>query len=144
MNGAPAVGFEEDVGARTTLRVLCFIAAKFLTKNAQSFLEGPQRPETVVFWGLNQHKSALTLVEDVFKKYTDSDIAFYSQMIEGENAANKLFMDETGYARYERYWAVQYKIQPPVDDETLTIFSTGCVDCEWNTPLSKICVNQGI
>ena len=116
MNGAPAVGFKEDVGARTSLRVLCFNAAKFLNKNAQSFLEGPQRPETILFWGLNQHKSALTLAEEVFSKYTDSDISFYSQMLEGEHAANKLFMDETGYARYGRYCAVPFEIQPPVDD----------------------------
>ncbi|XP_072039977.1 alpha-N-acetylgalactosaminide alpha-2,6-sialyltransferase 3-like [Amphiura filiformis] len=100
MNTAPVTGFEEDVGARTTLRILCFISVKALQKEGNGYLLGPSRPETVLFWGLNQekHKSAKVIAEEVFQKYIDS-VDFYSQTQEGELEAGRVFMNETGFQR---------------------------------------------
>ena len=102
MNGAPVMGFEADVGSRTTLRVACFISSNHLTKDAKALLAGASKPEMVLFWGLEapgSRKKAESIPKVTSLQKRFMDIVFYSHKNEGELAANRLFERETGANR---------------------------------------------
>ena len=99
MNVAPTKGFEQDVGFKTTIRIICFISTIGLKVHAQEFLRGEQLADRILFWGLNspKHREALGRVEMLAKGY--QDVEFFSQDASGELEAERLFERATGKSR---------------------------------------------
>ncbi|XP_063955275.1 alpha-N-acetyl-neuraminyl-2,3-beta-galactosyl-1,3-N-acetyl-galactosaminide alpha-2,6-sialyltransferase-like isoform X1 [Lytechinus pictus] len=104
MNNSPVEGFEEDVGARTTLRIVCHMSTEPVNADSASLLNPSNkqsRPEKIVFFGLNEpnHRWALEKAEIMVKNYPEVD--FYSLDEVGELEFDLIFQNETGKNKYD-------------------------------------------
>ena len=134
MNAAPVHGFEKDVGSRTTLRVVCFISSKMLKNDGRTFLMGAERPEMVLYWGLNssKHGSSLTIAKQTAKAYGDK-VQFYSQSLEGEDYAGKVFQKESGFNRLVCWSGMDRTCQNMTALVIFTFMSQGAISFNPNT-----------
>ncbi|XP_795313.4 alpha-N-acetylgalactosaminide alpha-2,6-sialyltransferase 3 isoform X1 [Strongylocentrotus purpuratus] len=104
MNNSPIEGFEEDVGSRTTMRVVCHMSTEPVNADSGNLLNPANkqsRPEQIVFFGLNEpnHRWALEKAEIMVKSYPEVD--FYSLDEVGELQFDLIFQNETGKNKYD-------------------------------------------
>ncbi|XP_070552483.1 alpha-N-acetyl-neuraminyl-2,3-beta-galactosyl-1,3-N-acetyl-galactosaminide alpha-2,6-sialyltransferase-like [Ptychodera flava] len=104
MNGSPTVGYERDVGFRTTLRFVAHSAITALTRNATTLLAGTGKPKYIVVWGppREMETSGRGVVYNYISKMQKEnlDIEFYMLTNEQYEYAEHVFQIETGKSRY--------------------------------------------
>ncbi|XP_005993326.1 alpha-N-acetyl-neuraminyl-2,3-beta-galactosyl-1,3-N-acetyl-galactosaminide alpha-2,6-sialyltransferase isoform X2 [Latimeria chalumnae] len=100
MNNAPTVTYEEDVGGRTTIRVVSHTSAPLLLRN-QSYYFGQMKETFYVFWGPNnkigregQTFKALLKAAQVFP-----DAEIYILTPDKMDYCDSIFQKETGKNR---------------------------------------------
>ncbi|XP_071847524.1 alpha-N-acetylgalactosaminide alpha-2,6-sialyltransferase 3-like isoform X2 [Apostichopus japonicus] len=102
MNASPTEGYEEDVGARTTVRVVCYMTSEPLVADSEKLLiqERNKSLEKVLLFGLNtpNHKWALNKIESLLVQYPETQ--FYSLDEVGEMESDLIFEKETGKPKY--------------------------------------------
>ncbi len=104
MNNAPASGYEEDVGSRTTVRVIAHSSTPHLKQNHQNLVGKPSPAQYVVGWGPAKPMStsgsgyAFNTLRDTAKKYKEAGFFYLTQ--EQMNKADEVFEAETGVQRY--------------------------------------------
>ncbi|XP_033109600.1 alpha-N-acetylgalactosaminide alpha-2,6-sialyltransferase 5-like [Anneissia japonica] len=99
MNHAPTEHYKEDVGSRTTIRVICHMSTENVMVNAEGILSGDGAPEKVLFFGLNDnnHRWAKMNAHKLMKQFPDVD--YYSLDKFGERNADIIFELETGKSK---------------------------------------------
>ncbi|XP_071951334.1 alpha-N-acetylgalactosaminide alpha-2,6-sialyltransferase 5-like isoform X2 [Antedon mediterranea] len=100
MNHSPVKQYQNDVGSRTTVRVVCHMSTTNVMANID-ILEGVGTPETIILFGLNakNHKWAKLKAEILKEQFPNID--FYSLDKNGELMADVIFELETGKNRME-------------------------------------------
>ena len=104
MNNAPASGYEEDVGSRTTVRVIAHSSTPHLKKNPKYLVDIPSPTEYVVGWGPAKALSttgsgfAFNTLKASAEKYKKTGFFYLTQ--EQMNKADEIFEAETGVPRY--------------------------------------------
>lgn len=103
MNHAPTTGYEEDVGARSTIRVVSHTSVPLLLRNQPYFFQ--QSQETLyIIWGpakkMNREKVGLTYqaLVKVMERYPQLQI--YTLTEEKMTYCDDVFQNETGKNRY--------------------------------------------
>ncbi|XP_071802052.1 alpha-N-acetylgalactosaminide alpha-2,6-sialyltransferase 3-like isoform X1 [Asterias amurensis] len=103
MNNAPASGYEEDVGSRTTVRVIAHSSTPHLKKNPKYLVDIPSPTEYVVGWGPPKALSttgsgfAFNTLKASAEKYKKTGFFYLTQ--EQMNKADEIFEAETGVPR---------------------------------------------
>ncbi|XP_033632164.1 alpha-N-acetyl-neuraminyl-2,3-beta-galactosyl-1,3-N-acetyl-galactosaminide alpha-2,6-sialyltransferase-like [Asterias rubens] len=101
MNDAPIVGHTQDVGRKTTLRVVCFRSLPFLK---DSMLIGRGKTDMVAVWGADNpghNVRSNYLLKRVLDAYRHSPIEVYSMMDKGEKKVVEVFEKELGINRVD-------------------------------------------
>lgn len=102
MNNAPTLGYEKDVGSRTTLRVVSHTTAPLLIKNEQYYFRQSINT-TYVFWGPERNMrqdgngKVFNALLKMAKKYPEAKI--YSITREKIQYCDNVFQKETGKNR---------------------------------------------
>ncbi|XP_034565529.1 alpha-N-acetyl-neuraminyl-2,3-beta-galactosyl-1,3-N-acetyl-galactosaminide alpha-2,6-sialyltransferase [Notolabrus celidotus] len=102
MNNAPTLGFERDVGSRTTVRVVSHTSVPRLVKN-ESYYFGQSVNTTYVFWGpeRNMRQDGKGLIYDALmktaKRYPSTSM--YAVTREKVESCDNVFENETGKNR---------------------------------------------
>ncbi|XP_072171319.1 alpha-N-acetylgalactosaminide alpha-2,6-sialyltransferase 3-like [Diadema setosum] len=104
MNNSPTEGFEEDVGQRTTVRIVCHMSTEPVNADSEDLLSPANhqsKPEKILFFGLNEpnHKWALEKAEIMVDSFPEVD--FYSLDEVGEKQSDRIFELETGKNKYD-------------------------------------------
>ncbi|KAJ8028039.1 Alpha-N-acetylgalactosaminide alpha-2,6-sialyltransferase 5 [Holothuria leucospilota] len=103
MNAATTEGFEDDVGRKTTVRMVCHMSAEPLTVGAEEILgdESDSKTESVLVFGLSKsnHNWAAERIKAVVEKYPNTE--FYSMDEVGEMESDLIFEKETGKNKFE-------------------------------------------
>lgn len=98
MNASPTEGYEEDVGSRTTVRVVCYMTSEPLAADSEQLLSQDLNKslEKVLLFGLNtpNHRWALNKIESLLEKFPETE--FYSLDEVGEMESDLIFEKETG------------------------------------------------
>lgn len=101
MNNSPVVDYTEDIGTKTTVRVICHMSTEAIRAEAEDLLGENAvaigtRPENVLFFGLTspQHAWAKTKADTMVTDYPDID--FYTLDKIGEMQSDLIFERETG------------------------------------------------
>lgn len=98
MNAAMTEGFEQDVGSKTTIRIVCHMSAEPLTVQAEEILgdDSDRKTETILLFGLSQpnHNWAAERIKSMVDNYPN--IGFYSMDEVGEMESDLIFEKETG------------------------------------------------
>ncbi|PIK35720.1 putative alpha-N-acetylgalactosaminide alpha-2,6-sialyltransferase 3-like isoform X3 [Apostichopus japonicus] len=101
MNTAPTLQFENDVGARTTVRVLAHASVSPLFKSQKSLLGHPNATKYLIAWGPHQFMKEGGLsyrrLKGLAKNYPKVD--FYVASHDEMEYADLLFEKETGRSR---------------------------------------------
>ncbi|KAK9404133.1 ST6GALNAC3: Alpha-N-acetylgalactosaminide alpha-2-6-sialyltransferase 3 [Crotalus adamanteus] len=102
MNNAPTKGYEEDVGKRTTVRVVSHTSVPLLLKNADYFFK--ETNSTIyVIWGpfRNMRKDGSGIVYNMLKKTVDSypGAKIYVTTEKRMSYCDEIFKKETGKDR---------------------------------------------
>ncbi|PIK37971.1 Alpha-N-acetylgalactosaminide alpha-2,6-sialyltransferase 3 [Apostichopus japonicus] len=101
MNTAPTLQFENDVGARTTVRVLAHASVSSLFKSQKSLLGHPNATKYLIAWGPHQFMKEGGLsyrrLKGLAKHYPKVD--FYVASHDEMEYADLLFEKETGRSR---------------------------------------------
>lgn len=102
MNNAPTKGYEEDVGKRTTVRVVSHTSVPLLLKNPEYFFK--ETNSTIyVIWGpfRNMRKDGNGIVYNMLKKTVDSysGAQIYVTTEKRMNYCDEVFKKETGKDR---------------------------------------------
>lgn len=102
MNKAPSIGFEKDVGSRTTVRLASFVVVQGMEKDKYLYASGPERGKYSLFWGLDHKTNAkyLKRLKDHITK-NSSHTEVYYQLLDGELLQNKHFLQMTGQDRQQ-------------------------------------------
>ncbi|XP_039618498.1 alpha-N-acetyl-neuraminyl-2,3-beta-galactosyl-1,3-N-acetyl-galactosaminide alpha-2,6-sialyltransferase [Polypterus senegalus] len=100
MNNAPTVGYESDVGSRTTLRVVSHTSVPLLVRNATYFFR--QSADTLyVIWGperkMKKDASIYNLLQKIQKIYPSVKLYVFTQ--EKMRSCDAIFQNETGKDR---------------------------------------------
>lgn len=102
MNASPTEGYEEDVGSRTTVRVVCYMTSEPLAADSEQLLSQDLNKslEKVLLFGLNtpNHRWALNKIESLLEKFPETE--FYSLDEVGEMESDLIFEKETGKPKY--------------------------------------------
>ncbi|XP_072310691.1 alpha-N-acetyl-neuraminyl-2,3-beta-galactosyl-1,3-N-acetyl-galactosaminide alpha-2,6-sialyltransferase isoform X2 [Eucyclogobius newberryi] len=102
MNNAPTVGYEEDVGSRTTVRVVSHTSVPLLIKN-QHYYFRQSANTTYVFWGPDRNMRqdgkgrVFNALVKIAKKYPRAKI--YAVTREKIQYCDNVFQNETGKNR---------------------------------------------
>lgn len=114
MNHAPTAGYEQDVGARSTIRVVSHTSVPLLLRNQPYFFQ--QSQETLYFiWGpakkMNREKvgSTYQALLKVMEKYPQLQI--YTLTEEKMTYCDDVFQNETGKNRY--CWLLKSPVGSP-------------------------------
>lgn len=114
MNHAPTTGYEQDVGARSTIRVVSHTSVPLLLRNQPYFFQ--QSQETLYFiWGpakkMNREKvgSTYQALLKVMEKYPQLQI--YTLTEEKMTYCDDVFQNETGKNRY--CWLLKSPVGSP-------------------------------
>ena len=99
MNNSPVKDFEEDVGRRTTMRIVCHMSTEPLNADSENLLnpiDERSRPEQIVFFGMNEpnHKWAMDKADVMVESHPEVD--FYSLDETGDMQFALIFQNETG------------------------------------------------
>lgn len=103
MNDAPTLGFESDVGTRTTLRVVAHSSVFRVARRPNDFLRFMDSNASVIFWGPpnkigKEGKGTLfRLIQRV--SMTHSNLSFFSFTANKMHKFDNLFLRETGQDR---------------------------------------------
>ncbi len=102
MNNSPVVGYSEDVGTKTTVRVVCHMSTETIRAEADDLLGDSAKdigaqPENVFFFGLVEpnHAWAKAKAEMLHSEYSNA-INFYMLDEVGEMQSDAIFEKETG------------------------------------------------
>uniref|UniRef100_A0A3B3ZMC0 ST6 N-acetylgalactosaminide alpha-2,6-sialyltransferase 4 n=1 Tax=Periophthalmus magnuspinnatus TaxID=409849 RepID=A0A3B3ZMC0_9GOBI len=102
MNNAPTVGYEKDVGSRTTLRVVSHTSAPLLIKNEHYYFNESANT-TYVFWGPERNMRqdgkgrVFNALLKMVKKYPEAKL--YAVTKEKIQYCDNVFQNETGKNR---------------------------------------------
>ncbi|XP_070553249.1 alpha-N-acetylgalactosaminide alpha-2,6-sialyltransferase 3-like [Ptychodera flava] len=102
MNDAPVNGYEEDVGSKTTIRIVSFVAVKTERLVDGKVLEKPHNPNTLVLWTTYRQgisKVILKLYGNLSRVYPHTD--FYYATEAQNDFADEVFLNETGKSRVD-------------------------------------------
>ncbi|KAM3599226.1 uncharacterized protein V6R79_002269 [Siganus canaliculatus] len=103
MNNAPTVGYEKDVGSRTTVRVVSHTSVPLLVKNELYYFQ-QSADTTYVFWGPERNMRqdgkgrVFNALLKIAKKYPD--VKIYAVTREKIQYCDSVFQNETGKNRY--------------------------------------------
>lgn len=103
MNNAPTVGYEQDVGSRTSLRVVSHTSVPLLVKN-ELYYFSRAADTTYVFWGPDRNMRQdgkgpiFNLLLKMAKKYPK--VRMYAVTSEKIQLCDQVFQNETGKNRY--------------------------------------------
>lgn len=103
MNNAPTVGYEEDVGSRTNLRVVSHTSVPLLVKNELYYFHR-EADTTYVFWGPDRNMrqdgkgQIFNVLLKIAKKYPN--VRMYTVTSEKIQYCDQVFQNETGKNRY--------------------------------------------
>lgn len=103
MNNAPTLGYEQDVGNRTSLRVVSHTSVPLLVKNELHYFHRAA-DTTYVFWGPERKmrrdgKGAIfNVLMKIANKYPD--VRLYAVTSETIQYCDQVFQKETGKNRY--------------------------------------------
>ena len=105
MNHAPTAGYEEDVGARSTVRVVSHTSVPLLLRNQPYFFQ--QSQETLyIIWGpakkMNREKVGTTYGALLKVMETYPHLQIYTLTEEKMAYCDDVFQNETGKNRYRR------------------------------------------
>lgn len=140
MNHAPTTGYEQDVGTRSTIRVVSHTSVPLLLRNQPYFFQ--QSQETLyVIWGpakkMNREKMGSTYqaLLKVIEKYPQLQI--YTLTEEKMTYCDDVFQNETGKNRY--CWLLRSPIRspdvPPVPPSSTCSVGGPAVQCHPLTPV---------
>ncbi|XP_061787845.1 alpha-N-acetyl-neuraminyl-2,3-beta-galactosyl-1,3-N-acetyl-galactosaminide alpha-2,6-sialyltransferase isoform X1 [Nerophis lumbriciformis] len=102
MNNAPTLGYEKDVGSRTSVRVVSHTSAPHLVKNQRYYFEEAANT-TYVFWGPQRNMrtdgkgGVFNALLRIAKKYPD--VRMYAMTQERVAHCDQIFQNETGKNR---------------------------------------------
>lgn len=116
MNHAPTVGYEEDVGARSTIRVVSHTSVPLLLRNQPYFFQ--QSQETLyIIWGpakkMNREKVGTTYQALLNVMETYPHLQIYTLTEEKMAYCDDIFQNETGKNRYRRLPRSPCRVPPP-------------------------------
>ncbi|XP_059684799.1 alpha-N-acetyl-neuraminyl-2,3-beta-galactosyl-1,3-N-acetyl-galactosaminide alpha-2,6-sialyltransferase isoform X3 [Gavia stellata] len=111
MNHAPTAGYEEDVGARSTIRVVSHTSVPLLLRNQPYFFQ--QSQETLyIIWGpakkMNREKVGLTYRALLKVMETYPHLQIYTLTEEKMMYCDDVFQNETGKNREKNHSSVPY------------------------------------
>ncbi|XP_037548379.1 alpha-N-acetylgalactosaminide alpha-2,6-sialyltransferase 6 [Nematolebias whitei] len=107
MNDAPTLGYEADVGNRTTLRVVAHTSVFRVVRRPNEYLRQTDRNFTIVFWGppnkieKNAKGTLYRLIQRVGMTY--SNVSFFSIAPNRMRKFDNLFHKETGRDRQKSH-----------------------------------------
>ncbi|XP_062353586.1 alpha-N-acetylgalactosaminide alpha-2,6-sialyltransferase 3 isoform X2 [Cinclus cinclus] len=120
MNNAPTKGYEEDVGKRTTVRVVSHTSVPLLLKNPEYFFKETNNTVYVV-WGpfRNMRRDGNGIVYNMLRKTVDSypTAKIYVTTEKRMSYCDAIFKKETGKDRSEGFRKVPYHYYEPGRDE---------------------------
>ncbi|XP_029474168.1 alpha-N-acetylgalactosaminide alpha-2,6-sialyltransferase 3 isoform X2 [Rhinatrema bivittatum] len=120
MNSAPTKGYEEDVGRRTTIRVVSHTSVPLLLKNPAYFFK-EANSTLYVIWGpfRNLRKDGSGVVYNMLKKAVDryADAKIYLTTEKRMSYCDGVFKKETGKDRSEGFRKVPYHYYEPGRNE---------------------------
>jgi len=109
MNDAPTLGYESDVGNRTTLRVIAHASVFRVVRRPNEFLRQTDSNSTIIFWGppnkigKDAKGTLYRLIQRVSMTY--SNLSFFSIAQNKMRKFDNLFHRETGRDRWAlRSW----------------------------------------
>lgn len=103
MNNAPTVGYERDVGSRTSLRVVSHTSVPLLVKNELYYFHRAAHT-TYVVWGPDRNMrqdgkgQIFNVLLKIAKKYPN--VRIYAVTSEKIQYCDQVFQNETGKNRY--------------------------------------------
>ncbi|KAM4720808.1 alpha-N-acetylgalactosaminide alpha-2,6-sialyltransferase 3 isoform 2-T2 [Rhinophrynus dorsalis] len=116
MNNAPTKGYTEDVGERTTIRVVSHTSVPLLLKNPDYFFKETNNTIYVI-WGpfRNMREDGKGIVYNMLKKTVEnySSAKIYITTESQMNYCDKMFKQETGRDRTEGFRNVPYHYYEP-------------------------------
>ncbi|XP_074546271.1 alpha-N-acetylgalactosaminide alpha-2,6-sialyltransferase 6 [Halichoeres trimaculatus] len=107
MNDAPTIGFEADVGGRTTLRVVAHSSVFKVVRRPNEFLQRTDSHPAIIFWGppskiAKDAKGTLyRLIQRVSSTY--SNVSFFTVTPSKMRRFDNLFQRETGRDRQKSH-----------------------------------------
>lgn len=111
MNNAPMQGYEQDVGSRTTVRVVSHTSVPLLVKKELYYFQQSEGT-TYVFWGPDRNMRQdgkgriFNVLLKVAKKYPN--VRIYAVTSEKIQYCDRVFQNETGKNRYSKSSVSQF------------------------------------
>lgn len=144
MNNAPTRGFENDVGFKTTLRVVSHTSVPLILQKPQYFF-GHGNDTVYVVWGplRNMRKDGKGIVYNMLKQAADNypHAQIYVTTEDRMNYCDMVFKKETGKDRYVKPPVTFPALFPRIFGDTGTQQSKCVYGSKANTQTAFVCVS---